>query len=70
MKLAFCGGSNLFWLGSAIKQCYNNNNVSKVNRLYAYADDSTLLAIVRKPSDRLPVAASLSRDLARIQSGA
>ena len=35
------------------------------NRLYAYADDSTLLAVVRKPADRPAVAAS--RDLARIQ---
>ena len=37
------------------------------NRLYAYADDSTLLAVVRKPADRHAVAASRNRDLARIQ---
>ena len=37
------------------------------NRLYDYADDSTLLAVVRKPADRPAVAASLNRDLARIQ---
>ena len=37
------------------------------NRLYAYADDSTLLAVVRKPADRPAVAASLTRDLAWIQ---
>ena len=37
------------------------------NRLYAYDDDSTLLAAVRKPADRPAVAASLNRDLARIQ---
>ena len=37
------------------------------NRLYAYADDSTLLAVVRKPADRPAVAASLNRDMARIQ---
>ena len=36
------------------------------NRLCAYADDSTLLAVVRKPADRPAVAASLNRDLARI----
>ena len=36
-------------------------------RLYAYADDSTLLAVVRKPVDRPDVADSLNRDLARIQ---
>ena len=37
------------------------------NRLYAYADDSILLAFVRKPVVRPAVAASLTRDLARIQ---
>ena len=37
------------------------------NRLYAYADDSTLLAVVRKPADRPVVDASLNRDLTRVQ---
>ena len=37
------------------------------SRLFAYADDSTLLAVVRKPADRPAVAASLNSDLARIQ---
>ena len=37
------------------------------NRLYAYADDSTLVVVVRKPADRHAVSASLNRDLARIQ---
>ena len=37
------------------------------NRLYSYADDSTLLAVVRKPTDRPTVDASLNRDLATIQ---
>ena len=37
------------------------------NRLYAYADDFTLLAVVHKPADRPAVAACLNRDLARIQ---
>ena len=37
------------------------------NRLIAYADDSTLLAVVREPADRPAIAASLSRDLAKIQ---
>ena len=32
-----------------------------------YADDSTLLAVIRKPADRLAVAASLNRDFPRIQ---
>ena len=34
------------------------------NRLLAYADDSTLLAVIRRPSDRPTVAASVNRDLA------
>ena len=37
------------------------------NRLFAYADDSTLLVVVRKPADRPAVAVSLYRDLAKIQ---
>ena len=37
------------------------------NRLFAYSDDSTLLAVVCKPVDRPAVAASLNRDLAWIQ---
>ena len=37
------------------------------NRLFAYADDSSLLAVVRKPADRPAVAASLNKNLARIQ---
>ena len=37
------------------------------NRLFAYADDSTLLVVVRKPADRPAIAASLNRDLAKIQ---
>ena len=37
------------------------------NRLFAYVDDSTLLAVVLKTADRLAVAASLDWDLARIQ---
>ena len=37
------------------------------NRLYVYADDSTLLSVVRKTADRPAVAASRNRDLARIQ---
>ena len=37
------------------------------NRLFAYADDSTLLAVVHKPEDRPAVAASLNKNLAQIQ---
>ena len=36
------------------------------NRLYAYADYSTILVIVRKSADRPAAAASLNRDLTRI----
>ena len=32
------------------------------NRLFEYADDSILLAVVRGPADRPAVAASLNRD--------
>ena len=37
------------------------------NRLFAYADNFTLLAVVGKPAHRPAVCASLKRDLARIQ---
>ena len=37
------------------------------NRLFAYGDDSTLLAVVRKPANTPAVAASLNRDLSRIE---
>ena len=37
------------------------------NRLYSYSDDSTLLAVFRKPAHRPVVTASLNRALARIQ---
>ena len=40
------------------------------NSLNTYADDSTFVAVVRKPADRPAVAASLIRDLARFSSGA
>ena len=37
------------------------------NRLFAYADYSTLMAVVRKPADRPAVAGYINKDLARIQ---
>ena len=37
------------------------------NKLYAYADDSILLAVVRMQADRPAVVPSINRDLARIQ---
>ena len=47
---------------------YNSEILALVeNRLFTYADDSTLLSVVRKPADRPAVAVYLNRDLARIQ---
>ena len=40
------------------------------NRLFAYADDSTLLAVVRKPADRPAVAAFLTGTWLGFRSGA
>ena len=37
------------------------------SRLYAYADNSTFLEVVRKPADKPAVAASLNFDFAIIQ---
>ena len=39
-----------------------------LNRLYTYVNDSTLLAVVRKPGYRPAIAASPNRDLARFRS--
>ena len=38
------------------------------NNMIAYADDSTLYAIIRSSSDRLAVAESLNLDLKKIES--
>ena len=47
-------------LGTLLLIFYTSDMFELVeNRPYAYADDSTLLAVVRKPADRPPVAASL-----------
>ena len=55
-------------LGPLLFVLYTSETFDLVwNRLYAYADDSTLLAVVHKPADRPAVAASLNRDFARIQ---
>ena len=54
-------------LGSLLFILYTSEMIELVeNRLFARAYDSTLLAVVRKSSDRPAVAASLNRDLARI----
>ena len=50
-------------LGSLLFSLYSSEMFELVeNRLYGYADDSTLLAVVRKPADRPAVAASLNRE--------
>ena len=50
-------------LGALLLILYSSEMFELVeNRLYAYADDSTLLAVVRKPTDRPAVAASLNRE--------
>ena len=55
-------------LGPVLFILYTSEMLELVeNRLFAHADDSTLLAVVRKPADRPAVAASLNRELARIQ---
>ena len=37
-------------------------------RLIGYADDSTLMAVVRSPDARVAVAESLNRDLVRVNA--
>ena len=55
-------------LGPLLFILYTNEMFELVeDTLYVYADDSMLLAVVRKPADRLAVAASLNRDLVGIQ---
>ena len=55
-------------LGPLLFILYTSKMFEQVeNRLFAYEDDSTLLAVVRKPAEKPADAASLHRDLARIQ---
>ena len=54
-------------LGSLLLILYTSEMFELLdNRLYAYADDSALLAVVRKPADRPVVAFFFKRDVARI----
>ena len=55
-------------LGPLLFILYTSEMLALVkNRLYAYADDSTLLTVVRELADRPAVAASLSREFTKIQ---
>ena len=39
------------------------------NKLYGYADDSTLVAVVPSPGDRVAVSEFMNRDLNRVSVG-
>ena len=55
-------------LGPRLFMLYTSEMFELVeNRLYAYADDSTLLAVVCKPADKHAVAVSINRNFSRIQ---
>ena len=55
-------------MGPLLFILYNSKMFELVeNRLFVYADDSTLMVVVRKPADRPAVAASLNMELARFQ---
>ena len=55
-------------LGPLLFIVYTSEILEQVeNRIYAYVDDSTLPAVVRKPADRPAVAAAHNRGLAKIQ---
>ena len=54
-------------LGPVLCSIYSSKMFELVEkRIFAYTDDSTLMAVVHKTADRLAVVASLNRDLARI----
>ena len=73
MVLRLSGSQNF---RRATGNCVGSSSVYPINqrnvragweRLFAYADNNTLLAVVGKPADRPAIAESLDRDLARIQ---
>ena len=58
-------------LGPLLFMLYTSEMFELVeNRLYAYADDSMLLSVVRKPADMRSVVASLNRDRIGFMSSA
>ena len=44
----------------------NSLNFYKFNKLYGYADDSSLVAVVPSPAERVAVTESVNRDLNRV----
>ena len=44
----------------------NNNNNNNKNKLYGNAEDSTFVAVVPSPRERVAVTESLSRELNRV----
>ena len=62
------GVPQLSLLGSRLSILHTLEMFELVEKwLYAYADDATLLVVLRKPADRPAVAASRNRDLTKIQ---
>ena len=57
-------------LGPLLFILYTSEMFEQVeNRQFAYAVDSRLLAVVRKPADRPAVAASINRELVKSLTG-
>ena len=53
-------------LGPLLFPLYTSEFSILENKLIGYADDSTLMAVVTSPGDRVAVAESLIRDLGRV----
>ena len=55
------------FLGPQLFLLYTGDLFSIVeNKLYGYAEDSTLVAVVPSPGERVPVSESMNRDLNRV----
>ena len=67
--LTLCQGylRKVFWARICSSRIYTAELFSIVeNRLYGYADDSTLVAVVTSPGERVAVSVSMNRDLNRV----
>ena len=67
--LTWCQGclEEIFWArscSSCTVQC--RSFLYSGNKLYGYADDSTLVAVVPSPTERVAVSESMNRDLNRV----